>query len=271
MYVDRQTTDLNANLFPVPGTTPVGVLLGGVANFNLYQYSGAPNFYETKSYRGTLTARYSFSNVDLVSITGYVHTTDETDLDYDGTSADILYFNEFQGTNDWSEEVQLLSTGDGPVQWVLGAYYFDGTARVDPLNLNQGVPYNYFPSTDPSTYPAGGGINSVQARGPTDAQAIYGQGTWAINDTTNLTAGLRYTREHREYTFTVSAIGNISDGMGGYIYLPALTPLVSDDGDRDKTFDKLTWRLALDHHFTPDVMGYVSSTRTQRSKTCRRR
>jgi iron complex outermembrane receptor protein len=262
-YVDRETTDLNSNLFPVPGTTPVGVLLGGVANFNLYEYSGSPNFYETKATRGTLNMRYSLANMDLVSITGYVHTTDETDLDYDGTSADVLYFNEVQGTNDWSQELQLISTDSGPLQWVLGAYYFDGTARVSPLNLNQGVPYNFSPDTDPTTFPAGGSITSIQARGPTTAEAIYGQATYALTPDTNLTAGLRYTREHREYTFTVSGIGQIAPGF----FSPTLIPLVSDDGNRDRTFDKLTWRLALDHNFTPDVMGYLSWNRGFKSGT----
>lgn len=263
IYVDRSTTDLNSNLNPVPGTTPVGVLLGGTADFDLYQYAGSPNFYRTEAYRGTLTARYSFDNIDLVSITGYVHTTDETDLDFDGTTADVLYFNEIQGTNDWSQEVQLLSTDTGPFQWVLGAYYFDGTARVSPLNLNQGVPYSATPADNPATFPAGGSITSIEARGPTTAEAIYAQGTYAITDTTHLTAGLRYTREHREYRFTVSGIGQIAPGF----FSSTLIPLASDDGNRDRTFDKLTWRLAVDQQFTPDIMGYVSWNRGFKSGT----
>lgn len=264
MYVDRQTTDLNSNLNPVPGTTPVGALLGGVWDPGIYRYAGSPVLFGTKAFRATGKARYSFDGVDLVSITGYVHTSDVNKLDYDGTSANVLYFDEKQGTADFSQELQLLSTGTSRFQWVLGGYYSHNTARVDPLNLVQGAPYNSTLSSFPNdTAIPGGSITSIEARGPTRSLAAYGQATYALTDTTKLTGGLRYTSERRGYDFTVSGVGQIAAGF----FSPTLIPLASDVGDLRKTFNRLTWRIALDQQFAPDILGYVSYNRGFKSGT----
>lgn len=261
MYVDRSTTDLNSNLAPVPGTTPVGMLLGGSFDARDRHYAGSPNQFATEAYRASLQARWSLDKVDLVSITGYVHTQDISKLDYDGTTANVLYFDEIQGTKDFSQELQLLSADDGPLQWVLGAYYFKGKAYIDPLNLIQAAPYNSSFATVPAV--AGGSITSITADGPTRALAGYGQATFNLTDATRLTGGLRYTSERRRYDFAVSGVGQIAPGFAS----PVLIPLVSDQGNLGRTFDKLTWRLALDQQFTPDIMGYVSWNRGFKSGT----
>jgi len=268
MFVDRSTDDLGSNLYPVPGTKPVGVLLGGRADFGLYEYSGSPNLVATKTYRATLKARYSLDAVDIVSLTGYVHSRDHNKLDFDGTTADISYFDEVQGTKDFSQEVQVLSTGSGPLQWVLGGYYSRNKAYINPLDVGGGVP---FATTDAengtigpaASFPAGGSVTSILARGPTRSVAAYGQATYALTDSTHLTAGLRYTSEHREYTFAVRGVGQIAPGF----FLPALTTLFTDDGQRSRTFNKLTWRLAVDQQLSPDVMTYASWNRGFKSGT----
>ena len=262
MYVNRRTDDLGSNLYPVPGTTPVGVLLGGTADYGLYKYAGSPNSFRTESYRATLKATYSLDTFDIASITGYVHTTDYTRLDFDGTSANVLGFDEYQGTSDFSQELQLLSSSESPLQWVLGGYYFDGTARINPLNLQQGVPY-YATISGAASFPAGGSITSIDARGPTRALAAYGQATYAITDSTRLTAGLRYTSERRAYTFKLFGVGQIAPGF----FSPAPIELLSDDGNLHKVFNKPTWRLAVDQQISPDVMAYASWNRGFKSGT----
>lgn len=263
-YINRRTTDLNSNLNPVPGTTPVGALLGGIWDPRLYHYAGAPNLFAVRAFRATARLRYSFDNFDLVSITGYVHTSDTNRLDFDGTSANVLYFNEKQGTKDFSQELQLLSTGTAPLQWVLGLYYSHNTARIDPLNLLQGAPYNATLNSFPNgTVIPGGSITSIEARGPTRSLAAYGQATYAITPTTKFTAGLRYTIERRGYDFAVSGVGQIAPGF----FSPVVIPLVSDEGNLRKTFKKPSWRLAIDHQFTPDILGYVSYNRGFKSGT----
>ncbi|MBO9499091.1 MAG: TonB-dependent receptor [Novosphingobium sp.] len=260
MYMDRTTSNLNSNLNPAAGTTPVGVLVGGAFDPVTYQYKGSPNEFGVKAFRATGKMRYAFGGVDLVSITGYVHTKVISKLDYDGTSAEFFYFDEIQGVNDFSQEVQLLSTGSGPLQWVVGGYYFDGKAQIRPLNIIQSADYNASFAQIAAT--PGGTATSVRTTGNTRALAGYGQATYAITPTTKLTGGLRYSSERRDYNFAVQGVGQIAAGF----YSPTLITLVSDARPA-KTFDKLTWRLALDQQFAPDVMGYVSYNRGFKSGT----
>ncbi|MFA6116849.1 MAG: TonB-dependent receptor [Sphingomonas sp.] len=260
MYTKRDSTNLNSNLNPIPGTTPVGSFFGGTYDPDTYQYQGSPNLFSVEAFRATGKMRYSLPGVDIVSITGYVHTRDISKLDYDGTSADFFFFDEVQGVKDFSQELQLLSTGKGPLQWVVGGYFFDGRARIYPLNIVQNVPYDS--TLAQAAAIPGGFITSVQANGPTRAYAAYGQATYSVTDSTRVTAGLRYTSERRGYDFSVSGIGQIAAGF----YSPTLITLVSDSG-LHKTFDKLTWRLSVDQDLAPDVMGYASWNRGFKSGT----
>jgi iron complex outermembrane receptor protein len=69
-----------------------------------------------------------------------------------------------------------------------------------------------------------------------------------VASATNLTVGIRYTVERRD--FRGNEVLGFPDGS---------SQIIPDA--QHKIFDKPTWRLALDHHFTPDVMGYVSYNR----------
>jgi iron complex outermembrane receptor protein len=93
----------------------------------------------------------------------------------------------------------------------------------------------------------------------TKSAAIYGQGTYALTDATNLTAGLRYTYDKR------SRIGVITARAGHPTAAPGT---VIQAGTKDEIKGgKLTWRFALDHHFTRDVMVFGSVSRGYKSGT----
>ena len=260
MYMDRDSTNMNSNLNPVAGTTPVGSFFGGTYDPRVYKYRGSPNLFGVEAFRATGKVRYSFPGVDLVSISGYVETTVITKLDYDGTSAEFFYFDEIQGVDDFSQELQLISTDDGPLKWVLGAYYFDGKAQIEPLDIIQNAPYNA--SFSEIAALPGASATHVNATGKTRALAGYGQATLAVTPSTNITAGLRYTSERRGYDFLVQGIGQIAPGF----YSPALIPLASDSGLK-RTFNKLTWRLAVDQKLSEDIMAYASYNRGFKSGT----
>jgi len=260
MYMDRTSTNLNSNLNPVRGTMPVGSFFGGTFDPNVDRYQGSPNLFGVQAFRATGKIRYSLPGIDLVSISGYVHTKVISQLDYDGTSADFYYFDEIQGVNDFSQELQALSTGDGPLQWVLGAYYYNGTARIRPLDIIQGAAYDADYAQVAAT--PGGTTTHVRTTGKTEAIAGYGQATYAVTPTTKLTVGLRYTTEKRSYAFNVEGVGQIAPGF----FSPSLVPLVSDSG-LEKRFSRLTWRAALDQQLAPDVMGYASYNRGFKSGT----
>jgi outer membrane receptor protein involved in Fe transport len=90
-----------------------------------------------------------------------------------------------------------------------------------------------------------GNLVAIAARQHTDSYAGYTQTTFEVAPETHFTAGVRYTDDRRSIGGTTSA-----EGVG-----------VLASGAQSAEFNKVTWRLALDHQFTPEVLGYVSDNR----------
>jgi iron complex outermembrane recepter protein len=83
-----------------------------------------------------------------------------------------------------------------------------------------------------------------------DDYAGYSQATFHALDDTNITMGLRYTvDDYKAYGRTV-------------LLMPGTAPnTLQDTISSTKQFDKLTYKIALDHHFNEDVMAYISYSR----------
>ncbi|MEI9997477.1 MAG: TonB-dependent receptor [Rhizomicrobium sp.] len=102
-------------------------------------------------------------------------------------------------TRDYNGEVRLVSEGDGPFRWTVGAYYLNssvaGTTNVFILPSNA-VPF----------IPGGIFLNSLATQ-KVEHYAVYGEGTYDVTDHLALTVGLRWFDE------TVD-VGGVSNGNG---------------------------------------------------------
>ena len=103
----------------------------------------------------------------------------------------------------------------------------------------------------------------IESSQTTKSYAAFGQVTWEFIQDTNLTVGLRYTKDERDLhadQFLLiganpePATGDVPRPSGGF-QVPIGTV------DQSETFSKPTWRVALDRQFTPDFMGYASISR----------
>lgn len=261
MYDESSTGAMRGSMNMVSPPIPVGVFYGGQAAPEPYTMTAAQriNRIENSGVRASLHMTYSFDNFDLVSITGASDLETLTILDYDATSTDLFFFHNPGGTRDLSQEIQLLSTGDGPIEWVLGAFYLNNEPEATPLTFGVGVPY---PATDAQVLATPGGSRiRTFARGPIEAMAVYAQATWALSDATNLTFGARYTSETRNYEFEQYGLGDLAPGFS----LPVETLIGQDDQSED--FAEPSYRLSLDHTFRDGFMGYVSYNRGFKSGT----
>lgn len=214
----------------VPGSIPVGTLFGGQASFK--DYTGYLNFTPKSTddtLQGSLHVKYSFSGADLVSISSYQFSRSHELLDYDGTSANVFSFDDHDRGETVTQELQLLSNGESPFQWILGGYFISDQQGYGPLGL-------LFVAPDP--------VN-VNMSNHTTGAAVFGQGTYDFGEGTRVTAGLRYSEERHVLT------GNETmDGIQ-----------IAGPVDLAKTFSKPTWRLAVDHSFSDQLMAYVSYNR----------
>jgi iron complex outermembrane receptor protein len=128
--------------------------------------------------------------------------------------------------------VQLISPSGSSIDWLIGAYYFNGKFAYTPLEI-AGL--------------AAAPLPAVQLFGSQDTESFsgYAQMTIPLFTNTHFTAGVRFTHESQDTTGRTEGIGMV------------LVP----DIPQSQSFDKLTWRLALDHQITPDLLTYISYNR----------
>jgi len=193
---------------------------------------------------GSLKLERFFDSVTLSNLVAGRRSTFQSNFDDDGTP------EPFQGVqlqqNDWqiSDELQLASKSTGALKWVTGIYYFYDESAYDPTTITFGPT----PATNPS-FPLGYIIAS--AKQDTAAIAGFGQATYSITDQLDLTAGLRYSHEHRILT---------DASENGQLLVPGnpVIPLGPPIPNANESFNDPTYRLSLDYKITPNVMTYAS-------------
>lgn len=172
---------------------------------------------------------YDLGGVDLVSITAYQRDDAKEVFTQDAVQAPIVNVDIINGNRFFTQELQLLSNNAGKFSWITGAFFMKGRAFFDPLGLSGlGV----------------GGNLSIFGEVKTTSWSAFAQGNYEITDDTKLTAGIRYSSDKRE--------------MNGRMTLDG-AELLTDK--RSKRWSEPTWRVSLDHQFTPDILVYGSYNR----------
>jgi iron complex outermembrane receptor protein len=89
----------------------------------------------------------------------------------------------------WSNEINLISSGDGKFQWVAGLFH-----------LSNSTPTYLFRYANPSN-PIPGGGDSLTADLDIDNEhkAVFAQGTYSFNDQWDLTIGARYSEDQQDF------------------------------------------------------------------------
>lgn len=99
----------------------------------------------------------------------------------------------------FSQELRWTSELDGKFNYVAGVYYFqEDTDRQEQFRID-----NNTAATGQFTV----GNEFTRTENETTSYAIYGQGSWELNDQWTLTAGARYTKDERDYRATAINCG----------------------------------------------------------------
>ena len=197
----------------------------------------------TKDGGGSVRIDSALGGVRIASISAYRRDKYFNSLDIDvspslGRSAFIS-----QADHQFSQELQLLSSTSSAFTWVVGAFFFDAKSQYEPSDVHfDGVAVVPIP-----TFPREVTTLSSQK---TVSIAGYGQGSFKVTDTLNLTGGLRYTSEKRILQGDV--VTNFNNGA---------TAITAGPLDNHVTFSKLTWRLSVDYSPVNDVLVYASYNR----------
>jgi iron complex outermembrane recepter protein len=146
-------------------------------------------------------------------------------------------FISFQNHNQDSHELRIASQGDGPLQWVAGAYYFhEKTFTAPTLNfVNFGFTLGYNLNASATSY------------------AGFGQLTYAITPGVRVTGGIRYTDDKKSRTGTQTFSPNGS-GLSFPSNFDGQYPGGGISGS------KATWKAGIEADISPTVLAYASAT-----------
>jgi iron complex outermembrane receptor protein len=212
-----------------------------------------------RQWGGSLNLSHDFGAVSLKSITAYRDTKLSTLFDPDGLTARnlVIFNNNYDRT--LTQEINLISEGKGPFKWIVGGFYMDNRAGQAP-----GRTINRFSSVGINGY--GEDFNRVTLK----SWSLFGEGTYAIGPDTNFTAGIRYTSDRRELSSYATLVNLGVPAPVVNTATVALTPVsvvTTNYPTQSRTFRNASWKLSLDHRFSPELMAYASYNRGFRGGT----
>ncbi|WP_373487431.1 TonB-dependent receptor [Blastomonas sp.] len=199
-------------------TAPAVFAVGGALDTNFFSYntflSQVPRN-EVKNYGGSIQADWNIGALTVTSITAYRELKNFLDQDVDFTSADVVTETRDQDVETFTQELRISSDFDGPLNFLLGGYFFDESITQDS-RLTTGADTRAFFSLlagNPMVFngvEAGLGLpqNSIFRPGPLTAeQFAMDNRSWSVFGTVDFepvdglvfTAGFNYTDDKKDF------------------------------------------------------------------------
>lgn len=153
------------------------------------------------------------------------------DSDYsDGGDSDNNGFTGWGTDQDtWSTELQLVSNGDGSLEWLVGAYYFEMESAWNWLERVDGefeIPH----------WDRVGDYTS-------DSLGLFVNATYALTDNLRVLGGYRYAEDNKEK----------KDQLDWSVWPPVPAPGTGESGKWD---DDL-WKVGIEYDISEDAMTYA--------------
>ncbi len=156
---------------------------------DVVNYDGGDNNPQSyESHGTTLNLSWDFDTASLNSISSYQQADGFSRGDIDGGLASEVPFpsvtQDGADTDQFTQEFRLASISDGPVNWQIGAFFF----RSDLVVSTESFASFGFASRQDT---------KIQQQNTT--WALFGQGSYDVNDQLTLTAGVRYTKDEKDF------------------------------------------------------------------------
>jgi iron complex outermembrane receptor protein len=246
----------------------------------------------------TLRAEHSFEFGDFTSISAYRHFNTYNRESQDGTDRLYLYFDDvnIEDNKSYSQEF-TLSGKTGIADWVAGAsYYYDDAHQTSQLNLytdsidtllnNTGlVPGGIYGPISQAAAQYGIPISllgdtwqeNMINHGYSRADALYGDVIWHVADHWNLTTGVRFTHDEKDFSWYnptrtapqldtgLAELAALGFPLPPFPYTQNIefnTPISTAAPLRlSDSWNDTSPRVVLDYKPLPDLMIYGSVTR----------
>lgn len=148
----------------------------------------------------------------------------------------------------YSQEVQYVGkTLDDRLQFAVGAFYMRDHSRE---GVSPRIVISALPGAPPPPGPGGAGpivfFLDNNTNLVTNSYAVFGQATYSLTDKLHLTAGVRYSKDKKDVTYT-----QFDETVGA----------TTINVNRKSDYSAVTPKFTIDYQFTPLVMVYATASR----------
>jgi iron complex outermembrane receptor protein len=171
-----------------------------------------------------------------VSITSWERDRPILNIDYDGTPIPFFNLVRHDSQSATTQELQLLSPVSSSIGWVVGAFYLNTNADMNPFSFG-GLGGNLVFGAPP------GEAFNIVAHELLSSYSFYGQTNFQILPDTRLTLGARLNSDHVSISGNTAAAGVVTPGSSG---------------EASDTYQRPTFKASLDHDFSKNLLTYLS-------------
>ena len=211
-----------------------------------------PDLFQSDLTAINVTVVADFGFAELTSSSTYSDLTGDFIVDLAGTYNQLVPFSlDAVGYDDiFVQEVRLASTHAGPVEWIIGGFYFDKRRDVD---FDYRTTQAFLNQTNTTAFTD---LYYQRFKNFTDIseKAVFGELTYRFSDSFWLTGGLRYGEVQVQTTtrgggynsnFLTRGYCTVFTALcGGFIPALTITPIQSSVGLLAKD-DKLSWKASV--------------------------
>ncbi len=228
------------------------------SDFHEGQWDVPDQFTDVTSLGANATLDWKLSAFTLTSVSAYEENESRVHEDTDASPNYVMTGNYHGEPRQRSQEFRLTSP-EGELSWIAGAYYFGETN-----DTSVGFPVPGFGagalSGATEVLEGFGQISSMK----TDSYALFGNLDLLASERIKLSLGVRYTHETKDVDYAawladVSDVGNDMFFTGRRITDRALLQTI--DFHAKQSWDDVSGRASLAYSFTDDVLGYATISR----------
>jgi outer membrane receptor protein involved in Fe transport len=225
------------------GTDPLFAAVVGIA-------PGGKPFLDNEGFGFSATANADLSFGTLTYIGAFEHLDRREYNDFDALTEGYAGVFFLSDADVQTHELRLRSNDEGPLQWVVGAYYSaEDLAEV----YNSGFAASFGPGFETVRTPYDQEVQTM---------SVFGQAEYKLTPDLNAVLGLRWEQEDRDLfnlgTFIVP-FGDLNLGTCTVPFTPATctTDLLS----RSLSTDEVTGKVALEYQVSDDALFYAGVSR----------
>ncbi|MDX2277883.1 MAG: TonB-dependent receptor [Hyphomonadaceae bacterium] len=190
-----------------------------------------------------LTSEFDIGTARLTSYTMYRDEENTNYFDQDGSSVELFNTLFFLQNETFTQEFNLSGT-NGPLDWLLGAFYYDSQSHQGPFPITLGAALTGGAPLTTELY---------SAEQDATAWALFADVTYQMAERWYLTVGARYSEEEAEGWYNIDPVAQAALGIGLAVgAVPGQSPTFSH------SWDSFTPRVSIRYELSPDSSVFLT-------------